>query len=297
MRKSIVAVLLTLVVFSGYSQSDTSYWKTNFTGTMNFNQAAFSNWAAGGANNMALNGLARFRADYNKDKTKWRNEINAAYGFSNQAEQGWRKTDDLLSFNSNFGHMVSQDSGRTYISAELEFKTQFTDGYDYPNDSIRISRFMSPGYININTGIEYNPYPFLRLLFSPLNAKITIVNDDSLSAQGAFGVDPGSTSRFELGLYGRVLLAKEDIVTNVDLESKLEIFSNYVFETFQHYDVNWQTIALFNVNKVLSASVIFHLIYDDDITFSVLDENDLEVGRSPKVQLKEVLGLGLTVKL
>ncbi|MCK7540534.1 MAG: hypothetical protein MZV63_61400 [Marinilabiliales bacterium] len=46
-------------------------------------------------------------------------------------------------------------------------------------------------------------HPEFTLFLSPLTSKNTFVNDDLLSAAGAFGVEPGKKFRSELGAYAQ----------------------------------------------------------------------------------------------
>ena len=53
--------------------------------------------------------------------------------------------------------------------------------------------------------------------------------------------------------------------------------------------VNWDVLISMKINKVLSATLNMTLKYDNDVkTF-----NDEGVERGPKVQFKEILGIGL----
>ena len=298
-RFLLVASLLFAGTVTLFAQSDTTkYWKTTFKGTISATNARFTKWAAGANNSIALNGFARFNANYVKEKFKWENVVEAAYGFNDQSDVGFRKTDDKFLIGTNMAYQISQDSGKAYWSSSAEFKTQFADGFEFPNDSVRISTWMAPGYLNINTGIEFHPYPSLSIFGTVLNGKFTFVQDDTLSARGEFGVEPGQKARAELGLFTKVVYTKKDIVKNVNLESKFELFSNYIDRPLQHWDLNWETFVLFSVNNWLSANLFFHVIYDDDITFAVLDDNGLETGEfRPEIQYKQVFGLGLTLDL
>ena len=44
---------------------------------------------------------------------------------------------------------------RFLISLNSGFKTQFADGFTYPNDSVAVSKFMAPGYLNLALGTDY----------------------------------------------------------------------------------------------------------------------------------------------
>jgi len=54
--------------------------------------------------------------------------------------------------------------------------------------------------------------PVFPAFLSPLTVKMTIVNDDILSAAGAFGVEPGKKFRAELGAYANILYNKEELI-------------------------------------------------------------------------------------
>ncbi len=83
---------------------------------------------------------------------------------------------------------------------------------------------------------------------------------------------------------------------NITLQTKLELFSNYL-ETPQNIDINWETLISMKVNKLISATLSTHLIYDDDIEITI-DKNDDGIidERGPRIQFKEVLGVGFSYK-
>ena len=163
----------------------------------------------------------------------------------------------------------------------LNFKSQFSDGYDYPNDSVPISRFLAPAYILYSLGLDYKPNDKFSLFFSPITGKITIVSDGRLAAEGAFGVEPakydksgvriqaGKNVRYEFGAYLKSEINK-NLMENVSLQSKLELFSSYDHNP-QNVDVNWEVLIVMKINKFLSANVNTNLVYDDDI--KITDKN------------------------
>ncbi len=63
-----------------------------------------------------------------------------------------RKTDDKIVFSSKFGYLIKRNS---YWAALLNFKTQSMPGYNYPNDSVMISTFMSPAYFIPAVGYDF----------------------------------------------------------------------------------------------------------------------------------------------
>jgi hypothetical protein len=273
--------------------ADTSYWDTGGEFSLTFNQVALANWAAGGENSLALSGFLVLYANYNKERISWENKLDLGYGFLQQGDgedREFRKNDDRLNFSSVFGYELS---GPWYWTTTFDLKTQFDRVIQFPEDSV-ISRFFAPAYFLINTGLEYKPNKHFNITYSPLNAKLTVVRDDNLAAIGAYGVDPGDNFRAELGSYVRAFYGNE-IFTNVNLETKLELFTGYL-DSQGEIDVNWETKFNFKINKFLSANVFTHLIYDEDIRFDVTNDAGEVVGDEARVQFKEVFGLGLSLK-
>lgn len=273
-------------------------WKLKALTGLNLTQATFTNWAAGGRNNISGLAFADASANYLKDKVKWDNRLKLALGGIQYFEDNLQKTDDQIDLQSSFGYGLKKP---WYITVLGGFRTQFLDGFSYPNDSIRNSAFLAPGYVNFSVGIEFAPNENFNVFVSPISSKLTFVQDETLANAGAFGVTaavlddmnaivtPGEQFRYELGAYARILYNKE-LMENVNMKSSLELFSNYVNNP-QNIDVNAELILSMKVNKWLSASVQANLIYDHDVTIRNPDvEGDLG---GPRTQFKQVIGVGL----
>lgn len=255
--------------------------------TINFSQVSLTNWAAGGDNSYAFNGLVNLSLNYSKEKNDWVNTLDIGYGIQKQGDQDYRKTDDHIDFLSKYGRKVSKS---LFISAMLNFKTQMNEGKKYDVDtSYVISNFLAPGYIQASLGIEYKPNKEFYAVLSPVTGKLTMVLDDTLSARGSFGVDPGDKTRMELG-GSATLGVKTEIMKNVTFNSTLGLFTNYI-ENTQNIDVDWKVLINMKINNYLSANINTHLIYDDDIAY--MDEKGEHGAR---IQFKEVFGVGLTYK-
>lgn len=83
---------------------------------------------------------------------------------------------------------------------------------------------------------------------------------------------------------------------NVNFQSRIDLFSNYSEEPL-HIDVNWEVLIAMKVNKYISATVTTNLIYDHDVDIAVDENNDgITDAYGPRVQFKEVLGVGLSYK-
>lgn len=293
--KKILFLSLSLFIFSFQSnaqEDSTKIWKKGAVLGLNFSQTSLTNWQGGGQNSIAANAIFSGFTNYKKGRNVWDNSLDLAYGLLQQGKGDLIKSDDKIDFNSKYGRYAFK---YWYYSALVNFKSQMTPGYNYPNDSIVISRFMAPAYVLASIGMDYKPNDAFSMYISPITQKTTIVNDSKLNALGAFGVDTGSVIRSEYGAYARIQFQK-DIVKNVNFKTKLELFSNYMDKP-QNIDVNWETLLSMKVNKFLSATLSTTLIYDDNIKIPIDSNKDGIAEKSgPRVQFKEVLGIGFSFK-
>jgi|UniRef100_UPI004049EBBE hypothetical protein len=279
-------------------------WKFKSIFGLNGSQTSFVNWAAGGRNNVSVLGFIDASLKYNKQHVKWDNDLKFALGGlkyidSTGKQQGMQKTDDRIDLASTFGYRFKK---LWFYTVTGGFKTQSLNGFNFPNDSVKISTFMAPGYLSISFGIEYAPKESFNLYFSPLAGKTTVVRDQTLANAGAFGVDKatydqnglllklGSKIRNEFGSYLRFKFQKK-IMENIEMKTRIELFSNYINNP-QNIDINAENIFAFKVNKWFSASLQWNLQYDDDIII-----RDVNGKNGPRTQFKSVLGLGISYTL
>lgn len=280
-------------------------WQFGGIISVNGQQVSLTNWAAGGNSSISLAGLINAFARYTKGKIVWDNNLQLGYGVIKQgSNKKWWKNDDKIQVTSKLGREAAK---HWYYSALLDFRTQFADGYNYPNDSVYISRFMAPGYALASIGMDYKPNDHFSAFISPVTGKFTFVNDDKLASVGAFGVqkdimDPSDTTKFiqhhkthreEFGAYFKMQYQTK-VMENITFQTVLELFSNY-FHNPQNVDVNWTTLTTFKVNKFISATLSTQLIYDDDIKV-LRTTGDNKGTTGPDVQFKQVLGVGFSYK-
>lgn len=141
--------------------------------------------------------------------------------------------------------------------------------------------------------MDYKYKDVLSVFIAPLTSKSTIVNSPILSDMGGFGVDTGKFFRTEFGGYLKVQL-KKDIMKNVTLTSKIDLFSNYLHNP-QNIDVNFEALISMKVNEFITATIFANLVYDDDIIINWVDK-DKVAHSGPTTQFKEVLGIGFAYK-
>lgn len=291
MKKLLLATLLISPALS-YSQTDTTYWNKGGIFGITFTQASLTNWSAGGSSSIAGAVNFKYIFDYQKEDVLWQNTIDMGMGWIKEAESKQRKSDDRLVFTSSYGKKVFS-SDKWFFNGTLDFRTQFAKGFSAEdvNNENPISKFMAPGYLMVSLGLDWRPNEYFNVTISPITSKFTFVNDDALSAAGAFGVDPNSKSRTELGGSLKVTFNKE-IFTNGTFTSNLLLFSNYK-DNPDKIDVNWENVLVMKINNVLSANIYNQIIYDFDIKFDELDDNGDVISSTDKWQFKNIIGLGL----
>jgi hypothetical protein len=282
-----------------------SHWiKKNKIG-FDISEIAFVNWNAGGTS--SISGLLRgqFNRVYEKNNYNWTNELIVRYGLNKQDGIELRKTEDALQFNSALGYRKDTLSN-WYHTAKLNFSTQFTNGYAYPNTETSISKPFAPAYIFLGLGAEYASKDKNTLLYlSPFTSKITMVLDQRLANQGAFGVrkaiydfdknliSEGENSRVELGFL-LTSFYKKEILKNIILENRLSLYSDYI-NKFGNIDIDYELTLELVVNEYIKTNIGLHVIYDDDIKAKE-NSNGEQVTVGPKTQLKQVLGVGIVYK-
>lgn len=304
MKKISILFITLFGALSLYGQADSATlaqdtaWKIGGNMGLQFTQSAYQNWQAGGVNSIAGNAIFSVFANYdNGGKWGWANSLDIAYGLNLQ-DKLYSKTDDRFELQSRVDRHLSKNWS---LSGELNFRTQMTDGYSVPGDIDTldpISRFMAPGYLLVGVGFTYSPNDNFTVYISPATSKMTFVMDQTLANAGSFGVEAGDTIngayvegkqfRYEIGGYVNISYRKE-ILKNVDLQARVDLFSNYLDGQYKYIDVNGELKLFMKVNEFISASVAFNVIYDNDIIF---DTNNDGIMDGPRTQFKEVIGVG-----
>jgi hypothetical protein len=267
-------------------------WYLNGTAALSFSQATFSNWSSGGQNSLGLNSFLNLQANYKKGKHSWGNTFDLGYGFNIQGKMKDAKTtksNDKLEITTAYGYSISKDN-KWLLTVLVNFRTQFSAGYNYPDDTTVTSNFMSPGYLVAGLGVTYAPVKWFSLFMSPSSGRFTFVLDKKLSDSGAFGVDRGKKMHAEFGPYIRADLNK-DLSKTINLSTTVEFFTDYI-EHFGNIDVNWSLLLTMKVNKWLAASIATQLIYDDHVKIKTAPTGE----PGPRTQFKELFGIGLTYK-
>jgi len=259
-------------------------WKTGGIFTLNVAQGSLSNWVGGGDKfSLSVISFLNLYAFYKQGKHVWDNNLDLGYGFVNTTSLGNRKSDDRIDLLSKYGYEIVP---KWYLSTLFNFRTQFANGYTYSKDSLDrdvktlSSASFAPAYVLLSLGIDYRPVDYFSVFISPITERLVIVTEDSLSAVGAYGVEPGKTTRSEIGAFLSAKFNKE-IAKNIVYTSRLDLFSNYRSNP-QNVDLYFTNVLAMKVNKFISANIALDLLYDDDAI--------------KKLQVRQLLGVGLTAK-
>ena len=263
------------------------HWKGGGTTSLNFSQVSLSNWSGGGNNSVAGTFLFKGFLNHKKGKLAWDNTLDVGYGLTKQGDYKVAKSEDKLHITTKLGY---ENGNHWFYTAMADFKTQFSIGYKDPLvQSVKISDFMAPGYLQFSLGMDYKPSDNFSLLISPLTSKMTFVNDDALSHEGAYGVDVDEKMRGEYGASLKLTAKKKDLIKNVNGYTRLDLFTNYS-ENPQNIDVDWEFGFDMKINDYLSAVFKTNILYDDDIKYV----NNDSVEEGPRVQVKQMFGAGLS---
>ncbi len=177
-----------------------NYWR--YRGDMSYllSQGAVSNWAKGGENNISSVLDVTGYLDYNNKVTKITSSTTGrfALGIMASGKTGIRKNLDVLEINSKLNHKAF---GKFDFSGVFQFKTQSLPGYNYPNDSVKVSKFFNPATVILGYGLDYKPNKNLSINCSPLSYKGIFVPDTAMINQTKYGVAADRRSKNEMGAY------------------------------------------------------------------------------------------------
>ena len=307
--RGILFVVLIILSNRGFSQDSiakkerVNWHKLEGGLGMTINQLAITHWAAGGESTMSGKATANFKYTYNRSMFTYVTTGLFMYGAQNfPKDKRWEKTEDRLEVSMTMTHNNKKNLTFTAISM---LKTQFTNGYSYPNDSIPISRFFAPAYLTLSIGYTYNIHNIVSIFLSPSAGKFTFVNDQNLADKGSFGVEagywnivdndstwiPGKKFLGELGI--NILIKYKQDFKNIGIFSNLNLYNNYMDVNRANrwnIDVDWETGIKFTISKSISTIINVHLIYDDNVKFMI------DGKQKPILQFKESIGINFLYK-
>lgn len=268
-------------------EEDTTKWNWKRGGVFNLNvaQGSLSNWAAGGDNfSMTLNGYFNYFSYYKKDRHSWDNNLDVNLGYVQTTSAGSRKNDDRFDFLSKYGYKMDT-TGKWFLSALFNFRSQFFDGYTYSGTvGSFASTILSPAYVILSAGFDYKPNDKFSMFISPLTSRTTLVMNKFLSDKGSYGVKPGTNALYEVGAFA-TFNYNNAFAKNIVYKARLDLFSNYLSNP-GNVDVFMTNQLTIKVAKNFSATYSLDMIYDDDVRLFGPNKT------SPGLQVKSLIGLG-----
>jgi len=260
---------------------DSNGWKKSGTFILNLSQGALSNWAAGGENStLGINGIFNYSINLRSGKNTWDNNFDMALGYQNASSfSQYRKIDDRIDITSKYGHQLTQ---HWYASLLFNFNSQFLQGYDYSTTPYtKISNFLTPGKIILAPGMNYKTANRFSFFISPIALRWVLKIDEDFLNVAKFGVDSAKKSNKEFGAYVTVTY-KADISKWATYTGRVDLYSNYLRNP-ENVDFLMNNLLTMKFNKIFAANLSLDLIYDDDVI--------------KRLQVKEILGIGITMKL
>ena len=225
-------------------------WTTTSTPALKVSEFFFNNWATAG--NSQIDATATFFGNYKYTHPRyvWDNIADLAYGYAWQdldvSEnlpffETCRKSNDKIDLTSALSWNAYKGWGASFTA---NLKTQFGKGYEYKGvganpEKMVISGFFAPAYLTTALSFEHKRTDW-SVSLSFLTGKTTFVYNDSLIAAGRnYGViqdkalfdrnDPSTFKHayFALGSYVKAMYLKKDILPNLDLYARAELFYDY----------------------------------------------------------------------
>lgn len=285
-------------------------WRWEGRTRLNMNTILLTNWADGGESSFSTTAYFDLVAKYEKGNFKFENYLNTAYGIQLYRYSGTRKSEDKLNFNSSVAHQFVKNY---FYNIQLDFKSQYSRGYKYPNDSTIVSDWFAPAYLTLSLGIENKSIEGLSMFFAPVAGKLIFVMNQDLADAGSYGVQaavkdedghvlvPGDNIKAELGVNVKLRYRKE-LFKNIDVSSTMNLYNNYADpdpSNRWNIDVDWETLFDFTINKYFVANLYLHLIYDHNVKvpeYDVVDGDRVKAGESIHLQVKQNYGLGIAFK-
>ncbi|UCF62924.1 MAG: DUF3078 domain-containing protein [bacterium] len=251
-------------------------WNKKMVGNLNFTQASFDNWAAGGENSWSWIFSVNGNFIRKQEKSHWTNIYKLEYGRSKVGSDEAKKTADEIFLESEYSYFFAP-VWAGYIA--VNGRSQFAEGYDYETDPKTLtSKFINPAYFRESVGIKFTPSDKFNSR-AGVGLKQTVVTDEMFAPIYTDKTDTDELEklRSEIGLESVTNVTyqiKEDVV----FTSSLDLFSN--LKAFNEVDVRWDNLIAAEITKYIKVSFNFQLYYDRDISI--------------KRQLKQYLAVGLS---
>jgi len=286
--------------YQKFIDNDSVHWLFGGDASLSFAATSFTNWIAGGEDQIGVRPTINLFANYKKGKRTFENYAVLSYGLLKTGERKAVKNEDRLHYTSKLGQQISPKWA--YTGAFLA-RTQFAPGYKYKGEEIeaKLSDFLAPINLYLSVGVDYMPNKNISCMISPVMGRATYVRSDSATVIRAAGMMITKTdvdgkkyeekrkSRYDIGGGALVKFKGNLFKDRVTYNSQVELFSNYLDKPGE-IEVFWTFQTNILVYKNITANWQLELKYDPNQT-----TKDEETGllRGPKVQTKYFTGIGL----
>lgn len=228
-----------------------------FTPKMSFNPVFAEYWSAGGTNSFTGFVHLYFLHRYTRDRLSIQYSLDAKYGL-NEVDGDVYKNLDIFNLNTKTEWKIK---GRWSYELTSNIRSQFTKSDASRTDTRMVSNFMSPAFIDIGGGFGYGKHPETAFTVSilPLAGRIIVVASDTLSKQGAYGVEKDTHTKTSLGSSIGVSFDKKFAKNKLRFRSNIYAFTN--IET--SHNARWVNTLDFDFTKFLSATLFLEMFYDN----------------------------------
>jgi len=272
-------------------------WKYRTETNLAFSQTGLFNWVKGGESSLTSLFDITGYADYENKQKKLssNNFVRLKLGFIASGDNPIRKNTDILETSTKINHKAF---GKFDFSTIMLFKTQLLNGYNYPNDSVPVSKILNPAIMTLGLGFDYKPNAQTSINFSPLSYKLTFVTDTANINQTKYGIPKDKKAMHEPGINFMISNTWKPNQTFA-VTNRLQLFSNYIDKP-QNIDIDWELTMTTKLNRFAELKLNTHLIFSDNIKTKVLDKDKNPVlnpdgteKKTARIQFKEMIGLSL----
>ena len=270
-------------------------WATSLKTQINVGQTQLTNWAAGGDNTVSMAAFVDGNANWKKGDMFWNNRLQLDYGFLYASSKPiLQKSTDRMYLESKWGYKAPSTK-YLYFSANYDFKSQFSSGYDYKTPAsvtdengnelkgaalkevwrdarVLKSNLLAPAYTNLALGIDYIPTKWLSINFAPLTGGFVIVRDASLRKSYSMDMTKGAKElESKFASYEEATASDADKQAYADFQNSLTNGSAYRSAKFE-FGAQLKADAKVNVNSNFAYS-----------TQVVLFANYLDINHCPRI--------------
>ena len=272
-----------------------SPWNYGGNGTFGLTQTYLNNWKGGGESAFSFLMVLKGYVNYSYKNVRWENSGEIRNGWIRQGGDidQTQKNDDKLGLISRLGVKAFD---HWFYSAEVDFQTQFFNGYNYPKKDKLISAYLSPVKTLIKVGLDYKPNKNFSLFLSPFTSKTVYVRDTAHVDQTRYGISATGQSLWEPGLNADIKY-KIDFSPQISFETKYKMFINYQ-SPFKKFDISWENLVVAQLTDRISMNFMLYLLYDDNVTFPTgeMDFAGKEIFKA-KMQTKQLMTVGFSYKI